>query len=84
MDVSQKKKKKKNQKIKNKNYKMYRIPKTQSTELKKLKWPSENAPVSLGREKKENTRGRSRDGGIWEGTWMRVGGRRGQPDLVLG
>ena len=43
MDISQKKKKK------------YRIPKIQSTELKKvnkLKCPSEDASVPLGREKK--------------------------------
>ena len=49
MDISQKKKKKK-----------YRIPKIQSTELKKvnkLKCPSEDASVPLGREKKAITSG---------------------------
>jgi hypothetical protein len=43
--------------------KKYRIPKIQSTELKKfnkLKCPSENASVPLGREKKAIT---SREGG---------------------
>ena len=50
----------------------YRIPKIQSTELKKvnkLKCPSEDASISLGREKKAITSGR-RDGGIWEGKWL--------------
>ena len=42
------------------------IPKIQSTELKKinkLKGPSEDASVLLGREKKPSTRG---IGGTWE------------------
>jgi hypothetical protein len=46
-----------------------RIPKIQSTELKKvnkLKAPSEDASVPLGREKKATTRG---EGGNWEGKW---------------
>jgi hypothetical protein len=66
---------------------MYRIPKIQSTELKKLnkrKCPSEDASVPLGREKKAIT---SREGGrnlrgkvegvrsLWE---------KGKPDLLLG
>ena len=56
-------------------------PKTQSTELKKvnkLKCPSEDASVSLGREKKAIT---SREGGILEEKWM---WDRGAPDLLLG
>jgi hypothetical protein len=51
VDISQKKKK-------------YRIPKIQSTQLKKvnkLKCPSEDASVPLGREKKAITSG---EGGI--------------------
>ena len=58
MDISQKKKKKKK----------YIIPKIQSTELKKfnkLKGPSEDTSVPLGREKKQSQVGR--EGGIWEG-----------------
>jgi hypothetical protein len=44
--------------------KMYRIPRIQSKELKKVnkpKGPSENASISLGREKKAITRDRRRD-----------------------
>jgi hypothetical protein len=51
----------------------YRIPKIQSTELKKvskLKCPSEDTSVPLGREKKATT---NREGGTWEGKW--TGGR---------
>jgi hypothetical protein len=51
---------------------MYRIPKIQSTELKKvnkLKYPSENDSVPLGREKELT---KSREGGIWEGKWIGV------------
>jgi hypothetical protein len=76
VDISQKKKKK------------YRIPKIQSTELKKinnLKCPSEDASVPLGKEKKAITRGERRRDLTWEGKWM--DGRswgRGEPDLVLG
>ena len=54
-DVSKKKKKKK---------KKYRIPKIQSTEFKKvnkLKCPSEDASVPLGREKKAITNGGGRN-----------------------
>ena len=61
MDIS---KKQTNKQTKN------RIPKIQSTELKKvnkLKAPSEDASVPLGREKKATTRG---EGGNWEGTGM--------------
>jgi hypothetical protein len=46
VDISQKKKKK------------FRIPRIQSTNLKKVnnqKGPSEDASIPLGREKKENT-----------------------------
>jgi hypothetical protein len=54
----------------------------QSTELKKfnkLKGPSENASIPLGREKKAITRGKT-------GTWMGkgTGRRRGEHDQVLG
>jgi hypothetical protein len=64
------------------NQKKYRIPKIQSTELEKvnkLKGLSENASVSLGREKKAITRERER------GTWVgkRTGQARGEHDLVL-
>ena len=52
--------------------KKYRIPQIQSTELKKInrvKGPSEDVSVLLGREKKTITR--------WEGTWKGEGmGRR--------
>ena len=63
--------------------KKYRISKIQSTEFKKLnklKCPSEDASVPLGREKKAITHGeRGRDlGGKVDGV------RRGEPDLVLG
>jgi hypothetical protein len=54
--------------------KKYRIPKIQSTELKKvnmMKGPSEDASAPLGRE-----------GGAWEGKGM--GGGRGEHHLVLG
>ena len=68
--------------------KKYTIPKIQSTELKKvnkLKCPSEDASVPLGREKKAIASGeRGRD---LEGKWMESGGAlggRGEPDLVLG
>ena len=61
----------------------YRIPKIQSTELKKLnklKYPSEDASVLLGREKraiKKVERGRDLE--------RKVGGGGGvEPDLVLG
>jgi hypothetical protein len=74
VDISQKKKKKKK----------YRIPKIQSTELKKvnkLKGPSEEASVPLGREKKAIT---SWEGGAWERTVNGCGWEaRGEPDLVL-
>ena len=63
--------------------KEYRIPKIQPTEVKKLnklKSPSEDASVLLGREKKVSTRWK---GGTWEGKWMRMGERM-EPDLLLG
>jgi hypothetical protein len=50
---------------------MYRIPKIQSTELKKvnkLKCPSKDTSVPLGREYKAITVGR--EGGTWEGKQM--------------
>jgi hypothetical protein len=64
----------------------YRIPKIQSTEFKKvnkLKSPSEDASISLGREKKAITSGEGgRDlGGKVDGGGVRG---RGEPDLVLG
>ena len=64
--------------------KKYRIHKIQSTKLKKinkLKGPSEDTSIPLGREKKEITSG---EGGAWEGKWMGVVGGRGEPDLLLG
>jgi hypothetical protein len=83
VDVSQNK-----QTNKQTNKQKYRIPKTQSTDLKKinkLKCPSEDTSVPLGREKKAITsgeggrglRGKVDRGGEWWG-----GG--GKPDLVLG
>ena len=56
------------------------------TELKKvnkLKCPSEDASVPLGREKKAITSG---EGGTWKGQWTGWGavGAIGEPDLVLG
>ena len=75
---------------KTKQNKKYRIPKIHSIELKKvnkLKCPSEDASVPLGREKKAITNGEGgREGGTWEGKWIgweTVWGR-GEPDLVLG
>ena len=69
--------------------KKYRIPKIQSTELKKvnkLKGPSEDASVPLGREKKAITsgeRGKELGGKVdWERSGRERG--RGEPDLVLG
>ena len=62
--------------------KKYRVPKIQSTELKnvnKLKCPSEDASVPLGREKKAITRMQE---------WRDLGGKvdqgwgRGEPDLI--
>ena len=54
MDINQKKKK-------------YRIPRIQSTELKKVnkpKGPSENASITLGREKKGKGREREKTGWV--------------------
>jgi hypothetical protein len=61
---------------------MYRIPRIQSTELKKvskLKGPSEDASIPLGREKKAII-------GEAGGTWMReeTGRGKGGHDQVLG
>ena len=47
----------------------YRIPRTQSTELKKVnkqKGPNEDDLIPLRREKKEITGGRQREGPGWE------------------
>jgi hypothetical protein len=60
----------------------YRIPQIQSTKLRrvnKLKGPSEDVSVPLGREKKEIIK---REGGNWEGKSAEGGG--GETDLVLG
>jgi hypothetical protein len=70
---------------------MYRIPRIQFTGLKKvkkLKDPSEDAYVTLGREKKSITWGDGgREGGI-EGpgreSGLGWGGGRGEHDPVLG
>ena len=72
MDISQKKEKKKS-----------RIPKIQTTELKKinkLKGPNEDAPVPLRREKKAITRGEGRREG---GTWVEIGQEEGSGDPTL-
>ena len=61
---------------------MYRVPKIQSTELKKvnkLKCPSEDTSVPHGREKKAITSG---EGGRDLGGKVDMRGR-GLPDLVL-
>jgi hypothetical protein len=57
--------------------KKYRIPKIQSTDItkvNKLKGPSEDASVPLGREKKTITS--RRDRGTWEEKWTGLGGHR--------
>jgi hypothetical protein len=68
-------------------YKISKIQSTELTKLNKLKCPSEDASVPLGREKKAITNGEGgREGGTWEGKWIgweTVWGR-GEPDLVLG
>ena len=49
--------------------KNYRIPRIQSTKLKKvfkLKGPSDDASIPLGREKKTIMTGRGRKGHVWE------------------
>ena len=83
MDISQKKKKKKRKKT---------IQNTQDTvhklkRLNKVKCPSEDTSVPLGREKKAITNGeggRSLGGKMdtWEGG--EAMGDRGEPDLLLG
>ena len=63
---------------------MYRIPKIQSTELikvNKLKCPSEDTSVPLGREKKAIISGRRK--GLGRECGERLEGR-GESDLVLG
>jgi hypothetical protein len=83
VDISQKRKKEKRKNP-------FKIHKIQSTEFKrfnKLKGPSEDASVPLGREKKAITNG---EGGkslrgkmdTWEDG--EVMGGRGEPDLLLG
>jgi hypothetical protein len=60
-----------------------RIPKIQSKELKKvnrLKCPSEDSSVPLGREKKAITSGEIR---TWEGKWTGTGSRGEELDQVL-
>jgi hypothetical protein len=60
--------------------KRHRIPKNQSTELKKFnkqKDPSEER-VLFGREEKQSHVGR--EGGPWEGKW--TGGGGGEGDLI--
>jgi hypothetical protein len=50
--------------------KKYRIPRVQSTELKKVnkpKDPNEGTSIPLGREKKAIAGGGERDGGTWLG-----------------
>jgi hypothetical protein len=65
--------------------KKYRIPKMLSTEFKKvnkLKCPSEDDSVPLGREKKTITsgeRGRELEGEV---DWQALGGRRGEGNLI--
>jgi hypothetical protein len=79
--TKKKTKKKTNQPNKQKQ-KLYRIPKIQYTELKKLnklKCPSENSSVLLGREKKAITSGEGRRdlGGKVEGVGGSGRGKRG-------
>jgi hypothetical protein len=67
---------------------MYRIPKIQHTELKKLnklKCPSADTSVPPGREKKEITCGEGRKdlGGKVDGVGVVCGGR-GEPNMILG
>jgi hypothetical protein len=62
---------------------MYRIPKIQSTELKKAnsaKGPSEDTSIPLGREKKAIT-GEGREGGNWVGKV--TGEERGEHNQLL-
>ena len=57
--------------------KKYKLPRIQSTELKKVnkqKGPSEDASITLGREKKTIKGGRGREGAGWE---KRGGGEKG-------
>jgi hypothetical protein len=71
----------------NNNIKKYRIPKIQSTELKKLKpkCPNEDASVPFGREKKAITSGEGgREGPERERGQEGDGWGRGEPDLVTG
>ena len=63
---------------------MYRIPRIQSTELKKvnkLKGPSEDASIPLGREKKATIAVGEREGETWVGKAIRR--RKGEHDQVL-
>ena len=64
--------------------KSYRIPRIQSTEIKKFnkpKGPGEDSPIPLEMEKKAIT-GRGKEGGYWVG--MGIGMGRGEYDAVLG
>jgi hypothetical protein len=63
---------------------MHRKQSTKLKSLNKLKCPSEDTSVPLGREKKAISSG---ERGTWEGKWKRWVGAlrgRGELDLVLG
>ena len=62
MDSSQKtpNQTKPNQTNNKKNYRIHRIQSTELKELNKLKFPSEDASVPIGREKKATTSGEGR------------------------
>lgn len=58
--------------------------KSQQLKLVKMKGPSKDASVPLGREKKVITSGKEE--GTWEGKWtweVKQLGKRGEPDMVL-
>ena len=60
--------------------KKYRIPRIQSTELKKVnkpKSPNEDVSIPLGREKKEITGVRGMEGSVWKK------GRRGEKEKTI-
>ena len=79
MDIRQKEKRKRKSP-----YRIHKIQPTEFKRLNKLKCPSEDASVPLGREKKAITSGKGgRDLG---GKVDKVGGvwKRGERDLVLG
>jgi hypothetical protein len=88
----ERKEKKKKEKRKEKKNEKKGIPKIQSTELKKLsklKGPSEDVPVPLGKEKKAtmSVEGGREETGMESGLgvgWGGVGWGRWEPDLLLG